>query len=404
MSQQLAFDFEPSAALTAKQAELARAAIRKYRDRATARSDDDITGRETNVLKLKRRWFVQEPFPAIAPVKHERRPMELAPARFHLPRAPQGRPTTADGGQSFHFELTRVTKGVGGTCHTNDGKQADPVGHVGYVGRDEAVASTADATQPGAVLHEAVAHIGYVERDMALAIDESGKPVILTNIAGDAATFFAQMVKHEREGHPDGICLAQSFDAGTLLALTDDETIPAGLKGAIEAIVADPGLYRVQRSGNAVTRTHPFQIETDIEGVAAWLKKKKVGASIHVREGRGGIVQRRITGELPHELGSAGCERVLSALAAELDKRKLRYYLALHAPTAANHDRNWHFHLLFYDRPCELIGGEWDFTIAAQHKSASRNVRETYPHRKPKTRRWGAANGRAICANSSRMR
>ena len=388
MSQQLAFDFEPSAALAAKQAELARAAIHKYRDRATARSDDDITGRETNVLKLKRPRFVQEAEHAIAPAKRERRPMELAPARFHLPRAPQGRPTTADGRQSFHFELTRVTKGVGGTCHSNDGKLADPVGHVGYVGRDEAVASAADAAQPGAVPHEAVAHIAYVERGMALAIDISGKPVILTNIPGDAATFFAQVVKHEREGHPDGICLAKSFDAEALLALADDDTIPAGLKGAIEAIVADPERYRVRQSGNAVTRAHPFQIEADIEGIAAWLKKK-VGAAIHVREGRGGIVQRRITGELPHELGPAGCERVLATLAAELDKRKLRYYLALHVPTAANHDRNWHFHLLFYDRPCELIGGEWDFTIAAQHKSASRNARETYPHRRPKDKDVG---------------
>ncbi|KEQ54378.1 MobA/MobL family protein [Sphingobium chlorophenolicum] len=389
MPQQLAFDFEPSAALTAKQAELARAAIRKYRDRATARSDDDITGRETNVLKLKRRRFVQEADRAIASVKRERRPMELAPARFHLPRAPQGRPTTADGRQSFHFELTRVTKGVGGTCHTNDGKQANPVGHVGYVGRDEAVASTADTAQSSAAPHEAVAHIGYVERNMALAIDESSRPVILNNIPGDAATFFAQVVKHEREGHPDGICLAKSFDAEALLPLADDDAIPAGLKGAIEAIVADPERYRVRQSGNTVTRTHPFQIEADIEGVAAWLKKKKVGAAIHVREGRGGIVQRRITGELPHELGPAGCERVLATLAAELDKRKLRYYLALHAPTAANHDRNWHFHLLFYDRPCELIGGEWDFTIAAQHKSASRNARETYPHRQPKDKAVG---------------
>lgn len=176
MSQRLAFDFEPSAALKAKQAEFARAAIRKYRDRETARSEDDLTGRETNVLRRKRRRFIPEAEHAIAPIKRERRPMELASARFHLPRAPQGRPTTADGRQSFHFELTRVTKGVGGTCHTNDGKQADPIGHVGYVSRDEAVATAADATRPGVVPHEAVAHIGYVERDMALAIDQSGKP------------------------------------------------------------------------------------------------------------------------------------------------------------------------------------------------------------------------------------
>ncbi|MEK9212741.1 MobA/MobL family protein, partial [Sphingomonas sp. 2378] len=61
-----------------------------------------------------------------------------------------------------------------------------------------------------------------------------------------------------------------------------------------------------------------------------------------------------------------------------------RYYIALHAPTAANDERNWHFHLLYYDRPCERIDGQWDFAIVEEKRTASRNRRRSYPHRQKK--------------------
>jgi len=380
MQLQLSFDFVPSDALSAAKAERVRAAVRKYRDRSRRLSDEDITGRETDVLGLQRgRSPIAKPQGVGEPAKRPARSAELAPARFHLPRPPQGRPITADGRQSFHFELTNVTKGVGGVCRTNDGRNADPAGHVEYVGRDEAVAIEADGSA-----HDAITHVGYVGRNTAVATDDGGEPVILTNIPGDPAAFFAAVVDHERTGKADGICLAAPLDPEALKALTGEKTIPPALKAAIEQILTAPDAHRAAPSGSPKVKSHPFQVDADTSGCAAWLKDKEAGALVHLRDGRGGIAQRRVIAELPAEITPTACRRVLSKLAAEFEQRRLRYYVALHAPSAANNHSNWHFHLLYYDRPCAQIDGQWDFAIVEERTSTSRNKKRRYPHRQAK--------------------
>ncbi|WP_294392532.1 MobA/MobL family protein [uncultured Sphingomonas sp.] len=391
MASQLAFAFAPPGALPAEKAVHARAAIAKY---AALPSDEDITGRETDVLKILHRSVANEPQRHTAPERARRPSSSLPPARFHQPRPPRGRPCTADGRVSFHLEFTTVTKGVGGVCRTNDGRAADPAGHVEYVGREDAVATNAPEETFDPLVHEAVAHVGYVSRDTAVATDGDGTAIVLTNIDGEASAFFATVVQHEDIGHPDGICVAEPLDIAKLRALTQDSTIPSQLKSGIERIMADPNAYRVERSGSPKSKTHPLQTDADIAGCAAWLSRHNATDLVHLRKGRGGIVQRRVTGELPAELGAGGCRKVLKKLAKEFDRRGLRYYVALHAPTAANHDRNWHFHLLYYDRPCERIGdaGHWDFTIAQERRTSSRNRTRSYPHRQLKHKDVRAQN------------
>jgi hypothetical protein len=342
-------------------------------------SDDYITGRETDIMGLLRRRPMQEPTRHVAHERPRRTSSGLPPARFHMPRPPLGRPRTLDGQQSFHFELTTVTKGVDGACRTNDGRAADPVGHVGYVGREEAVAVEASAE-----VHEAIAHVGYVARDTAVALDGEGAAIIETNIDSDPADFFATVLAHEDRGHPDGICLVDPIDRFRLQTLMQEATIPPRLKAGIDAILTNPEAHRVHKSGSPKSKTHPFQVDADISGSGAWLRKHDQSGLIHLRKGRGGIVQRRITGELPAEFGPERCQRVLKALAAEFERRGLRYYVALHAPTAANDERNWHFHLLYYDRPCDRIDGEWDFAIMKEKRTSSRNRTRCYPHRQKK--------------------
>jgi hypothetical protein len=376
VTSQIAFDFEPPAQLCARKAARARNAVARYR---SLTSDDDITGRETDIMGLLRRRPMQEPARHVAPEQARRPSSGLPPARFHMPRPPIGRPRTADGQQSFHFELTTVTKGVDGACRTNDGLAADPVGHVGYVGREEAVAIEVPAD-----VHEAIAHVGYVARDTAVALDGEGAAIIETNIDGDPADFFATVLAHEDRGHSDGICLVDPVDRLVFQTLMQEATIPPKLKAGIDAILTDPEAHRVHKSGSPKSKTHPFQVDADISGSAAWLNRQDPNGLIHLRKGRGGIVQRRITGELPAEFGPERCRRVLKKLAAEFERRGLRYYVALHAPTAANHDRNWHFHLLYYDRPCDRIDGEWDFAIVKEKRTSSRNRTRSYPHRQKK--------------------
>jgi hypothetical protein len=375
MAFQLDFDFDPAAALSAAKAARARSAMAKYRAHL---SDDYITGKETDVLKLLRRGPTYEPKRQLDPEATHPPRSGLPPAQFHIPRPPRGRPTTRDGRQSFHFALTNVTKGVDGKCRTNDGKDADPVFHVGYVAREEAV-----ATDLAPKVDEAVAHVAYVARDEAVALDPDGTAIILANVE-DPAAFFAKALEHENSGHLDGICLSQSYDEAALRTLLDVPTIPPALKTGITRILEDPEAHRVPKSSSKRSKTHPFQIDADISSCAAWLKKHDHTGQVYLRKGRGGIVQRRITGELPAELDLSQCRHVLQLLADELERRGLRYFIALHAPSAANDDRNWHFHLLYYDRPCKQIDGEWDFAIVQEVRTKSRNRRRTHPHRQNK--------------------
>lgn len=185
-------DFDPAAALSAAKAARARSAMAKYRAHL---SDDYITGRETDVLKLLRRGPTYEPKRQLDPEAPHPPRSGLPSAQFHIPRPPRGRPTTRDGRQSFHFALTNVTKGVDGKCRTNDGKDADPVFHVGYVAREEAV-----ATDLAPKVHEAVAHVAYLARDEAVALDPDGTAVILANVE-DPAAFFAKALEHENSSH-----------------------------------------------------------------------------------------------------------------------------------------------------------------------------------------------------------
>ncbi|WP_307001501.1 MobA/MobL family protein [Sphingomonas sp. SORGH_AS_0879] len=237
-------------------------------------------------------------------------------------------------------------------------------------------------------VHDAVAHVGYVARDEALARGGDGAAMIETNIPGDAGAFFATVLAHEDSGHPDGICLAERFDPKALRAMMQQPDIPPALMTALERIMADPEAHRVEKAGRtdggSKSRTHPFQVDADITDCAGWLKEHDPDGLVHLREGRGGIVQRRITGELSADLDLNGCRRVMKAMGSELARRGLRYYIALHAPTAANDERNWHFHLLYYDRPCERIDGQWDFAIVEEKRTASRNRRRSYPHRQKK--------------------
>lgn len=380
MTSQLAFDFKPPAGLDADTAARARMAIGHYRSLS---SDNDITGSDTDIMRLRRRRAIDEPKRQVAAERPARQSRGLPPARFHRPRPPVGRLRTPDGRQPFHFELTKVTKRVDGACRTNDGEAADPVCHVGYVTREDAVALAVPV-----VVHDAVAHVGYVARDEALARDGDGAAMIETNIPGDAGAFFATVLAHEDSGHPDGICLAERSDPQVLHAMLQQPDIPPALKIALERIMADPEAHRVEKAGRmdgaSKSRTHPFQVDADIAGCAGWLKEHDPDRLVHLREGRGGIVQRRITGELPADIDLDGCGRVLKAMGSELARRGLRYYIALHAPTAANNQRNWHFHLLYYDRPCERIDGEWDFAIVEERRTASRNRRRSYPHRQKK--------------------
>ncbi|RYG95372.1 MAG: hypothetical protein EON58_14305, partial [Alphaproteobacteria bacterium] len=72
-------------------------------------------------------------------------------------------------------------------------------------------------------------------------------------------------------------------------------------------------------------------------------------------DGRGGRIQSRIIAELPHELSLEGMLYVMRSFSREFEQRNIPFNAALHAPDHGNDDRQWHFHLDYYDRPCRRL-------------------------------------------------
>ena len=121
--------------------------------------------------------------------------------------------------------------------------------------------------------------------------------------------------------------------------------------------------------------------------------------------------------------------RILKGFSEEFEKRKLPFIAVMHAPDHTNDDRNWHFHLVYHDRPVKrftgdandhmwelqadagskktrqheilksTIGapelkehiGKWDFMVPWKYRKPNRHTMTTYPFTQDKDRE---VNGR----------
>jgi hypothetical protein len=141
-------------------------------------------------------------------------------------------------------------------------------------------------------------------------------------------------------------------------------------------------------------------------------------------DGRGGHIQNRIVGELPHDVNQGARVRILRGFADWFEERKLPYVAVMHAPDYQNNDKNWHFHLAYYERPCapftgnrddyldinrcpnnvrdlgifekklkafakgelDQFVGQLDFTVPVTHKTKCSHTRTSYPFKQDKDR------------------
>jgi len=70
--------------------------------------------------------------------------------------------------------------------------------------------------------------------------------------------------------------------------------------------------------------------------------------------------------------------RILKGFSDEFEKRNLPFIAVMHAPDHANDDRNWHFHLVYHDRPTRRFTGMaddrlWDLPADAPKQVADRH-------------------------------
>lgn len=104
-------------------------------------------------------------------------------------------------------------------------------------------------------------------------------------------------------------------------------------------------------------------------------------------ERKNGRIQNRIIGELPHELSVDQMMALLWDFTQEFRRRNLPFWLVIHAPEDGNDQRNFHFHMAYYDRPCtRLPDGRWDFERVEIYKTSSREERQRRPNMQAKDR------------------
>lgn len=292
---------------------------------------------------------------------------------------------------------------------------------------DKAVAALAGRTHvepPKPVQHDHSTAEGegrYIERQEALAMQPDGTRVLFTNIdkrADKRAEFWRLVEENERDASPDRITFTINENADFWANVSAHEKCPASLREALAA--ADPARkVTVETDDNVAMRRFLSSVEgwrkvgqkREEETPEAY-RERASRATCKFQDGRGGRVQYRIIGELPHELDVKGRASVLETFSREFEKRKLPFVAVMHAPDHTNNDKNWHFHLVYYDRPCRRLTaedvantppdpnpkntvvepvpatavGDWDFTAVEKYKTSSREVRERRPFAQEKVK------------------
>lgn len=243
---------------------------------------------------------------------------------------------------------------------------------------------------------DAAAHDDYIGRPGAAVIQPDGTRALLTNIDPDdheRARFWALVEEHEASSQGDKMSVRVADRPSFWSSIVMRPDCPPDLKAAIDAADPDKTVRFEIASGEAIRAflaTEPGWVPTP----AGRQAKGSATPFAKFHDGRSGRVQYRTVGELPNELGVAGRLAIMREFATEFEKRNLPFVAVMHAPDYNNDEKNWHFHLIYYDRPCRRITSEdirqltdrgyrtthlepgmWNFTVVTPKRGRS-NGRE----------------------------
>ena len=404
----------------------------------------------------------------------------VRPTKLVLPAVRPRRIANEHGATSFHFAHEAISK----TNHektTNRGtknRKGAAKDHAKYIERDGAVASahaddldkiekelediakndpelaerlglppandTAAKDQDAADAADVAKALGvgalagvYIEREEALAHNDNGTACLFTNISEDPRErrdFWQEVEKRESDPGEDRMRIMLKGNREFWDQIAKDDDCPRILRQAIEA--ADEEEEVVVRTGdNEQVRKLMAQYgwkprekrpenETDEQKAAREEREVETSYGARFEDGRGGRVQFRVVGELPYDVDHEARVRILKGFSEEFEKRNLPYISVMHAPDHTNDDRNWHFHLVYHDRPVKRFTGDandhmwdlpedagskktrqheilqstvgapeleehkgkWDFTVPWTYKKADRHTKTTYPFTQDKDR------------------
>ena len=411
------------------------------------KSSDHITGRATGYRKTwARDWGADD----VDDIQHK---SDRGPAITRLPEfwRPISRPiraATPEGVTSFHFSSTPVAKvkqatvsGHGVTVRPGAARE-----HSRYLERDGAVARSTDASEAASDIGRAVAErmnaqegSDYIERQEALAAGPNGDLALLTNISDDPEErrdFWQSVEEHANEPGRDRMTVRPDANPAMWPVVLADPSCPSSVRQAFDEKQAGQPLEispdsneamrkLLSRHGWKPVRKKKRNEHPDAYAAAVADHEQQTGITFH--DARGGRIQFRMVGELPHEVSHAARLRIMRGMADPFEKAGLPYTAVMHAPDYANNDKNWHFHLIYHDRPAtrfvndpndpthahllpcaadgprkkerkakalarigtpemEQFVGRWNFDVPLETKKKSRNTVTSYPYYQEKLR------------------
>ncbi|GFM29152.1 MobA/MobL family protein [Novosphingobium sp. PY1] len=363
---------------------------------------------------------------------------------FRVPTCLVDRPRTASGSTSFHFSYISISKEavptIGGKPLPGSfGKLKEPaLEHSKYIERDGAAELTGVSAsahhagyieRPGAV--EMLDPFGLVEeeieRKIASVVNETptaeeasilglreaapeGIPSVFSNISNDPferQEFWRAVERCERKPRTHHIILDPEASPRWWDAMLASNDIATGFK--VHTLnVAEALRQHVKTPSNNDAATKPFEAEpypVSAERAGKLIQQAMLVPGfdhslppLQFKSGRGGRVQIRFVAELPHEISAEDRALIVQNFVDRLGRLETRidddlipqkvgmmYTAVIHAPDAHNDSRNYHLHIVAYDRPATFRHdlGMWDFEFA-EHYFESRKMRTRFPFRQNK--------------------
>ncbi|KZY58445.1 hypothetical protein A3736_00105 [Erythrobacter sp. HI0063] len=340
--------------------------------------------------------------------------------RYNQPITRPGRPINAQGFTSLHFDFEAINRAHLEYGRSNaQGRKVSPDDHIIYIEREEAAAELLDALKPAAP-SGAEDFLEYQERESAVAeaAGEADEKAIFTNIPGskaDRIALFSGLADVEKVERKPSLEIDLSRNS-KLTAKICEELAPGRSLAKFNANVAGSKLAVTGADAESIARVIRSLGWRDRRKKDDRVKRKPDQNGVTYDPGKCGHVQFRLVGELPHEIDNAGRVRIIREMCEEFEKRSLPYIAVMHAPGSTNDDRNWHFHLVYHDRPVSIFDGtatthlsrmdangkippskierktkwlnepsiqaqvgKWDFQVCGTWITKSRNRRHVYP-------------------------
>jgi hypothetical protein len=314
---------------------------------------------------------------------------------YHDPRSLPSppRPLSADGGQTFHFSITALSK-------------TDP----------QITAAITGTKRKGT----AASHAQYIEREGAAEEVEREADAMEREIGRGRKEAEKEQAYIERQGAPEGLILGSEIASFGNIADTYEKRLEFWKK--LEKLERNPGKHTVtidrstdpdfwervlsySRDGNVIpdciarcseNRAAAKEKVDDREmldligfmrlmGIDDRLDLQDPERPVRVSPARGGRVQTRIIAELPHEMTPRQRLDTAKEYCRQFDELSLPYWAVIHAPNHHNDQRNFHIHIALSERPAKRMNHPdtneevWDFEVVHKVKLYNHVVREQRP-------------------------